>query len=70
MLGNSNRASAQIAVKAFNEAGGVNGRTIELIDRDSQGKPDVAAKVTRDLINNDGCEIIIDGEASSGAFAV
>jgi branched-chain amino acid transport system substrate-binding protein len=70
MLGNSSRAAAQIAIKAFNDAGGVNGRTIELIDRDSQGRPDVAAKVTRDLINNDGCEIIIDGEASSGAFAV
>ncbi len=70
MLGNSNRAAAQIAVKAFNDAGGINGRTIELIDRDSQGRPDVAAKITRDMINNDGCEIIIDGEASSGAFAV
>jgi branched-chain amino acid transport system substrate-binding protein len=70
MLGNSNRAAAQIAIKAFNDAGGVNGRMIELIDRDSQGRPDIAAKVTRDLINNDGCEIIIDGEASSGAFAV
>jgi branched-chain amino acid transport system substrate-binding protein len=70
MLGNSSRTGAQLAIKAFNDAGGVNGRTIELIDRDSQGKPDIAAKVTRDLINNDGCEIIIDGEASSGAFAV
>ena len=70
MLGNSSRTAAQMAIKAFNEAGGVNGRTIELIDRDSQGRPDIAAKVTRDLINNDGCEIIIDGEASSGAFAV
>ena len=70
MLGNSNRAAAQIAIKAFNDAGGINGRTIELIERDSQGRPDIAAKLTRDMINNDGCEIIIDGEASSGAFAV
>lgn len=70
VLGNSSRAATQIAIKAFNDAGGINGRTIELVDRDSQGKPDIAAKVTRDLINNDGCEIIIDAEASSGAFAV
>ncbi len=35
-----------------------------------QGRPDEAAKVTRDLINNDGCDIIVDGEASSGSFAV
>lgn len=70
ILGTSSRAAAQMAVKKFNDAGGVNGRTIELVDRDSKGRPDEAAKVTRDLINNDGCEIIIDGEASSGSFAV
>lgn len=70
ILGTSSRAAAQMAVKKFNDAGGVNGRTIELVDRDSKGRPDEAAKVTRDLINNDGCEIIIDAEASSGSFAV
>ena len=70
ILGTSSRAAVQLAVRQFNEAGGAGGRTIELVDRDSKGRPDEAAKVTRDLINNDGCEIIIDGEASSGAFAV
>jgi branched-chain amino acid transport system substrate-binding protein len=70
ILGTSSRAAVQLAVKQFNDAGGVGGRTVELLDRDSKGRPDEAAKVTRDLINNDGCEIIIDGEASSGAFAV
>ena len=45
-------------------------RTIEVITRDSKGKPDEAANNTRQLINGDGCEIIIDAEASSGAFAV
>ncbi len=70
ILGTSSRAAAQLAVKQFNDAGGAGGRTIELVDRDSKGRPDEAAKVVRDLINNDGCEIIIDSEASSGAFAV
>lgn len=70
VLGQSCRAAAQVALKTFNEAGGINGRTLELVDRDSQGRPDLAAKTARDLINNDGCEILIDGEASSGAFAV
>ncbi len=70
ILGTSSRAAVQLAVKQFNEAGGVNGRMIELVDRDSKGRPDEAAKVTRDLINNDSCEIIIDAEASSGSFAV
>jgi len=53
-----------------NESGGINGRKIEMVVRDSKGAPQEAAKVTRDLINNDGCQIIIDAEASSGAFAV
>ena len=70
ILGTSTRAAVQLAFKQINDAGGIGGRTLELIDRDSKGRPDEAAKVTRDLINNDGCEIIIDGEASSGAFAV
>jgi branched-chain amino acid transport system substrate-binding protein len=69
-LGLSARAAVQLAFSEVNAAGGVNGRKFELVDRDSKGRPDEAAKVTRDLINNDGCEIIIDGEASSGAFAV
>ena len=70
ILGTSSRAAVQQAIRQVNAAGGINGRTLELVDRDSKGRPDEAAKVTRDLINNDGCEIIIDAEASSGAFAV
>jgi branched-chain amino acid transport system substrate-binding protein len=70
LLGTSSRTAVQVAFNQINEAGGINGRKLELVDRDSKGRPDEAAKVTRDLINNDGCEIIIDGEASSGSFAV
>ena len=70
ILGTSSRAAVQLAFKNINDAGGIGGRKLELVDRDSKGRPDEAAKVTRDLINNDGCEIIIDGEASSGSFAV
>ncbi|GJD53231.1 hypothetical protein OPKNFCMD_6003 [Methylobacterium crusticola] len=70
ILGTSARAAVQLAFRQINEAGGIAGRPLELVERDSKGRPDEAAKVTRDLINNDGCEIIIDGEASSGAFAV
>lgn len=70
ILGESSRAAAQLAVQEFNAAGGINGRKMELIARDSKGSPNEAARVTRDLINSDGCEIIIDAEASSGSFAV
>ncbi|MDB5590334.1 ABC transporter substrate-binding protein [Enterovirga sp.] len=70
ILGTSSRAAVQLATQQVNDAGGIAGRRIEIVDRDSKGRPDEAARVTRDLINNDGCEIVIDGEASSGAFAV
>ncbi|TDR88133.1 ABC transporter substrate-binding protein [Enterovirga rhinocerotis] len=70
ILGTSSIPGVQVAFNAINAAGGIDGRKLELVTRDSKGRPDEAAKVTRDLINNDGCEIILDGEASSGSFAV
>jgi len=70
LLGESSRYAAELAVDRFNAAGGAGGRTIELVVRDSKAQPDEAARVTRDLINSDGCEAIIDAEASTGSFAV
>ena len=69
-LGISSRNALQMEADKFNAAGGLGGRPVELITRDSKGKPDEAANNTRQLINSEGCEIIIDAEASSGAFAV
>jgi len=69
-IGISSRNAAQLAVDDFNAAGGLDGRMIELVVRDSKGKPDEAARVVRELINSDGCSIILDAEASSAAFAV
>jgi branched-chain amino acid transport system substrate-binding protein len=70
ILGTSSRTAIRYAFSRINEAGGIGGRTLEVIDRDTKGRPDEAAKITRDLINNDGCEILIDAESSAGSFAV
>ncbi len=70
MLGLSSRNGAMLAIEKFNAAGGLNGRMVELVVRDSQGRPQEAARVAREMINSDGCDMIIDAEASSGAFAV
>ncbi len=70
VLGETSANAAKLAFDRINAAGGIGGRTFELVTRDSTGKPDAAARNTRDLINSDGCEIIIDAEASSGSFAV
>src|SRR5215467_13173443 len=69
-LGISSRNAIMIEVEKFNAAGGLGGRKIEIITRDSKGKPDEAANNTRQLVNSDDCEIIISGESSAGAFAV
>ena len=70
ILGVSSVGALRSIFDKVNAAGGIEGRKIELVVRDSKGAPQEAAKVTRDLVNNDGCHIIIDGEASSGSFAV
>lgn len=70
LLGSSSRYAAQLAVTKFNEEGGLNGREVQLIVRDSRSSPDEAARMTRDMVNSEGCDIILDGEASNGSFAV
>ena len=52
-LGISVTNAIKMAVNKFNEKGGLNGREIELIIRDSRAKPDEAARVCRDFINSD-----------------
>lgn len=69
-LGISSRNAVMMEVEKVNAAGGLAGRQIEMVVRDSKGQPQEAARVTRELVNTDGCEMIIDAEASSGAFAV
>ena len=69
-LGLSSRNAVMMEVEKVNAAGGLAGRPIEMVVRDSKGQPQEAARVARELINSDGCELLIDGEASSGGFAV
>lgn len=69
-LGTSSRNAVMLEVDKVNAAGGLAGRSIEMVIRDSKGQPQEAARVARELVNSDSCEILIDAEASSGAFAV
>ena len=69
-LGTSSRNGIMIEVDKVNASGGLAGRPIEMVIRDSKGQPQEAARVARELVNTDGCELLIDAEASSGAFAV
>jgi branched-chain amino acid transport system substrate-binding protein len=69
-LGISSRNAMQIEVDRFNAEGGLDGRPIELVVRDSRGTPAEAARLAREMISSDGCEFLLDAEASSGGFAV
>ena len=63
-LGISVSNALKMATSNFNNAGGLEGRNIELIIRDSRAKPDEAARVCRDFINSDKVDAIINAEAS------
>ena len=69
-LGTSSRNAVMLEVEKVNAAGGLAGRQIEMVIRNSKGQPQEAARIARELVNTDGCEMLLDGEASSGSFAV
>jgi branched-chain amino acid transport system substrate-binding protein len=69
-LGTSSRNAILMEVEKVNAAGGLAGQQIEMVIRDSKGQPQEAARIARELINSDNCAFLIDGEASSGGFAV
>ena len=62
---NSQVAGLNYAIDELNAAGGVLGRKIELIVRDSQLKPDLGASHVRDLVTGDKVDLLI-GPVSSG----
>ncbi len=49
---------AKIAAEEINAAGGILGRPLELIVRDTQTKPDEGAKVARELITDDKIDVL------------
>ena len=69
-LGTSSRNAVLLEIDKVNAAGGLAGRQVEMVIRDSKGQPQEAARIARELVNTDGCEMLLDGEASSGSFAV
>ena len=62
VLGSASSKGALMEIDKFNAAGGLGGRMIELIVRDSKGKPEESARMAREFVNSDGCEILFDAE--------
>jgi branched-chain amino acid transport system substrate-binding protein len=47
----------ELVCERINSSGGLAGRMIEMVTRDSKGQPREAERVARELVNADGCEI-------------
>jgi len=60
--------AAELAVEEINEAGGILGKKIELVIRDSQSKVDVTEKNIEEM-EKEGCVMYFGGSASSVAIA-
>ncbi len=64
-LGDPEAKTAQMLVDQINQAGGVQGRTLQLIIKDSQGNPEKAISFCKQLIEEDKVLAII-GPSTSG----
>ncbi len=61
--------AADLAVEEINAAGGILGRTIEIVWRDSMSRADVTTQNVTDLIEKEGVGMVFGGSASSVAVA-
>ncbi|MFI5021010.1 MAG: ABC transporter substrate-binding protein [Alphaproteobacteria bacterium] len=60
----------QLAIDQINASGGLLGRKLELLVRDSQLKPDLGASLTRDLILRESVDVLIGPIASADGMTV
>jgi len=62
--------AATMAAEEINAQGGILGKKIQLVVRDSKSNPDVSRQNAMDLIDKDGVKMIFGGSASNVAIAV
>ncbi|MCK5542357.1 MAG: ABC transporter substrate-binding protein [Desulfobacterales bacterium] len=67
-IGKAQHNGAILAIEEINNNGGILNRKIQLVIRDTQSKPAVSTKNVLELIDKEGCEMILGG--SSGAVAI
>jgi len=67
--GTSALNAAKLSVKVINDAGGVNGRPLELVHYDDAAKPDQAASIARKLIEQDKVVAGVSGSYSGATRA-
>jgi branched-chain amino acid transport system substrate-binding protein len=68
-FGEIEKQSFDMALEEINAAGGINGRKIEFLIEDTQGKPDVGRSAVEKLITQDKVVMIGGGYSSSVTYA-
>lgn len=66
VFGIPEKQAIELAVKQFNNSGGVNGKKIKWTVYDPAGDSAQGVALTRRLVDNDGVQVVIGGGASSG----
>jgi len=61
--------AAQLAVEEINSSGGILGKKVELITRDTESKPTISTKNVLELIDKEKCVMIFGGSSSAVAIA-
>ena len=67
ITGPGSETAAKMAVEDF--GGEVLGRKVEIVAADHQNKADLAANIARDMLDNQGVEMLFDVAASATALA-
>jgi branched-chain amino acid transport system substrate-binding protein len=68
-FGNSNHEGLMLAIEEANAAGGINGKKIQVVTVDDQGKPEEAVVGVTKLLTQDKVHVIIGEVASSRSLA-
>src|SRR4051794_26186357 len=66
--GPGDRVSVELAVQDF--GGSVLGRPLEVLQADDQNKPDIASSISREWVDSQGVEVLMDGAGSSAGLAI
>lgn len=62
--------NAELAAKEFNQAGGLNGRMVQILPRDDRLNPAEAATRTLELIEKDNVDFIVGGLSAAAQLAI
>lgn len=68
-FGQSTKNGIELAVEEINNAGGINGKKIQLVIEDDQGRPEQAKTVVSKLVNQDKVVAVLGEVASTNSLA-